>query len=116
MKNLPIEGLKITTIIIIFCVYTYIFLCFSSLLWSMMFGLNWMSNVCVFQIQLSAGGGRISAGRKQKRSKRLQEGITTQTNVNLQEKKKLSTSGPALETESSAQIEQAEVEGPSLNT
>lgn len=86
----------------------------------MMFSLNWMSNGGVFQIQLSAGDGRISAGRKQKRSRRLHEGITTQTNVNPQVKKKkkkeLSTSGPALETESFAQIEQAEVEGPSLNT
>lgn len=33
-----------------------------------------------------------------------------------EKKKKLSTSGPAFETESFAQIEQAEVEGPSLNT
>lgn len=84
----------------------------------MMFSLNWMSNGGVFQIQLSAGDGRISTGRKQKRSRRLHEGITTQTNVNLQVKKKeeLSTSGPAFETESFAQIEQAEVEGPSLNT
>lgn len=42
----------------------------------------------VFSKQLSAGDGRISAGRKQKRSRRLHEGITTQTNVNPQVKKK----------------------------